>query len=254
MGTKLLDCLPIQLEQRSVFGTFSDFDHYVTADEFTTTASNSGTVAVGDGAGGIVTISASDASLVDEDETYLKGTIEIFKFATDKPLIFEARLKSTAANTACFLANNLIIGVKDAVAADSIRDTGLGPAASYSGALFFKADGSNQWNVESSVAGTQTTVAVTGHAIANSTYQTLRIEAQPISSTETEVKFFVAEDGKSFEQVGLSTAGQQFINHRLTHTSATEMQICLGIKAGASNTANTVPTLIVDYVGCWQQR
>lgn len=255
MGTKLLNRYPIELESIDFYGVFNDFaGHYTTAEDFTTTASNSGTVAVSDGARGTCTITTSDTSLADNDETYLHGTTEAFKFATDKPMIFQARLATTAANTACFLANNLIVGVKDAVAADSIQDDGAGPAASYSGAVFFKADGANYWNCESSVSTSQTTVTLTDHAIVNATYQVLRIETNPVSSTQTEVHFYIGEDSDTLEEVGLTTSGKQFVCQKVTHTSATEMEVCVGIKAGAANAANTAPTIRLDYVGCWQKR
>jgi len=231
-----------ELTLRDYFGVFDDFAHYVTADDFTTVATDSGTIADGDYTGGAVAIAASDATEVDNDETYLKGTQEIYKFAADKPLVFEARVKPVA-NT---IGNaNFIVGIKDAVAANTLVDDGAGPASSYGGAVFFAIDGDTTWWCESSIAGTQTTVD-SGVTVTNNTYTTLRIEYRPISSTVGEVHYFI--DGV---EKGKETSGENFKAQTVTFASATDMQICLGTKDGANNNG---ATLYVDYVGCWQKR
>jgi hypothetical protein len=209
--TKLLD-LPVELERRRIFGVFDDFNHYTTAENFTSIVTDTGTIAGSDAAGGILVITPSDGTAADNDEAYLKGTHEVFKFAADKPMVFEAKVKMTAtAISTC----NVIVGVKDAVAANSLLDDGGGPAASYSGAVFFDTDGGLYWNCESSIAGSQTTVL-------------------------TDV--FI--DGV---EVGLNNGAC----HLVTFASATEMQVCIGCKAGAATNGEI---LYVDYVGCWQLR
>jgi len=230
---------------------FDDFDHYVTADTWTTTATNSGTIAVSDGVAGVVKINPSDGTEVDNDETYLKGTTEMFKFATDKPLLFAAKVRPVATTIASI---NLFVGLKDAVAADSILDDGAGPAASYSGACFAKLDAGTKWVCESSLAGTQTTVT-TDHTVGTGAWDILVIETKPVSSTITEVHFYSADmetDGSfSLKEVGKTTSGDYLVAQTLTHTSATEMEICLGCKAGASSDGEY---LDVDWVYCAQKR
>lgn len=237
--------------KKDCFAIFDDFFHYVTADQFTTVASESGTIADSDAVGGVLVITASDATEADNDETYLKGTHEVFKFATDKPLFFAAKVKPWA-NTIASI--NPIVGLKDGVAANAMQDSGAGPAASYSGALFFGVDGTNYWQCESSIAGTQTTVN-TGKAIGNNAWDILVIETIPISSTQTEVHFFFGNEETtgdvSLVETGKTTVNERIVAQTITHTSATEMQLCLGIKDGA---ANNGAKLYVDWLYCAQKR
>ena len=237
--------------KRDCFSIFDDFFHYVTADDFTTVAGDSGTVAASDAAGGVLVITASDATEGDNDQTYAKGTQEVFKFATDKPLFFAAKIKPWA-NTIASI--NPIVGLKDAVAADSMQDNGDGPAASYSGCIFMGVDGTNYWQCESSISTTQTTVN-TGKAIGNNAYDILVIETIPISSTETEVHFFFGNEETggdvSLVEVGKETVNERLVAQTITHTDATEMQICLGVKDGA---ANNGAKLYVDWVYAAQKR
>jgi len=240
--SKLLAPFPNWLRERDIIQRFSDFNEYVTLHGFTTVVSNSGTVVAGDAVGGRVTLNPSDCSVVDNDEAYLKGANEIFKFANHKPLIFEALVQFTEGNTD---DANVIVGLKDAVAADSILDNGAGPAASYSGAVFFKVDGDTIWNVETSIGGTQTTTRLSAansldkqdKTAGGAAFQRLRIEFEPFSSTQANVMF--------------SIDGALVAKHIFTYTSATEMQECFGIKNGANT---TVEALVVDYSYCAQAR
>lgn len=240
--SKLLGPFPRWMNERSIHQIWDDFDQFVTGDLWTTVASNSGTVVIGDAANGRITLNPSDCTVVDNDETYLKSNKETFLFANNKPLLFEARVQFTEGNTDDV---NIIVGLKDAVAADSILDNGAGPAASYTGALFYKVDGQTVWEVETSVAGTQTTTQLTAAnsltkaavTAGGSSDQVLRIEFEPISSTQANVMF--------------SVNGVLVAKHLYTYTNATEMQVCLGVKNGA---ATTVEALVVDYVYCGQAR
>jgi hypothetical protein len=181
--------------------------------------------------------------VADNDETYVESANEVFKFAADKPLLFEARVQFTEANTD---DANILVGLMDAVAANSLQDNGAGPPSSYSGAVFFKIDGGTVWQTETSLSTTQTTNELTSTNVNNlskkaqtaggAAYQTLRIEYMPYSSTNAYVTFFV--DGVAVAQ------------HDYVFTSATEMQIALGVKNGGAN----LETLNVDYVSCSQER
>ena len=240
--------------KNNTFFVWDDFDHYVTADTFTTTATDSGTVAVSDGVGGIVKINPSDNgadSQVANDETYLHGTTELFKFDDGKPMFWAAKVRPVA-NTIATIG--LICGVKDAVAANSLQDTTGGPAASYSGALFFSDSGTTYWKVESSVGSDQTTVT-TDKTVGNNAWDVLAIMAIPNGTNTTEIHFYHADcqtDG-DFElvEVGKTTSNEQFVAHTLNNNSATEMEICLGCKAG---TANNSQYLDVDWVYAAQLR
>ena len=220
----------------------SDFCHDRDTSDWTLTGDAAASANIGDAVGGILALQVGGTA--DNDECYVESANETFKFAANKPLRFRARVQFTEASTN---KDNIIVGLKDAVAANTLLDDGGGPAASYSGAVFFKEDGQTLWTVEASIAGTQTTKqltaanTLTGKAYTAGTtslYQWLTIEFNPVSSTSAEIVFNI--DGEDvYKMVG------DFI------TSATEMQICLGAKAGGASAA---PTLNVDFVSCVQKR
>lgn len=238
----LLD-FPQALAERRQHAIFSDFtDDYVST-SWVSTLTDSGTAGVGDAAGGIMALVASDGTVADNDEAYLESPNETFLFANNKPLLFEARIQFTEANTD---DANIIVGMKDAVAADTLLDNGGGPAASYTGAVFFKVDGGTNWQFETSISGAQTTTDLTAANANNlskvvqtaggASYQTLRISFEPYSSTAAKVNGFID--------------GVHVVSHDFTYTSATEMQLCAGVKNGGAN----VETLNIDYMGGWQLR
>jgi hypothetical protein len=158
-------------------------------------------------------------------------------------LLFEARVQFTEAATN---AANILVGLLDAVGANSLVDNGGGPPSSYSGAVFFKVDGGTRWQAETSNSTTQTTDDLVSTNVNNlskktqtaggSAYQTLRIEYMPYSSTNAYVSFFVD--------------GVLCCQHDYIFTSATEMQIGIGVKNGTA----TNELLNVDYVVCTQER
>lgn len=210
-------------------------------------ASNAGTVTISDGVKGVCSLSPGAA---DNDEIYLCTATEVYKFADQKPAVAEFLIQWSEANTD---DANVICGFKDAVAADSVLDNGGGPAASYSGAVFFKVDGATTWNVETSVGSTQTTKTLTAdvsldktlHSSSSSSYQILRVEIHPYSTTQVRVEFYIGT---------LANAGDWSMIHvatnYVTFSGCTEMQAFCGIKNGSAN----AETLNIDYLGCGQLR
>jgi hypothetical protein len=237
------DGLPELLLRHNQFTIQDDFTRDVDSADWVTTLTDSGTASVGDAAGGILALVPSDATVADNDEAYVESANEVFKFAADKPLLFQARVQFAEANTD---DANVLVGVMDAVGANSLLDNGAGPPASYSGAVFFKLDGGTVWQTETSNSTTQTTNELTAANVNNlakravtaggAAYQTLRIEYMPYSATNAYVTFFV--DGVAVAQ------------HDYIFTSATEMQIGIGVKNGGANNE----LLNVDYVVCSQER
>lgn len=219
----------------------SDFTADADTAEWVKTGDAAASANIGDAIGGIMAIQVGGTA--DNDECYVESPNETFKFVANKPLRFAARVQFSEASTN---KDNIIVGLKDAVAADTLQDNGAGPASSYSGAVFFKQDGETLWSVEASIGSTQTTAQLTAanslddkaHTAGSSGYQWLVIEFDPIGSASADIAFFI--DGVLvYKMTG------DFI------TSATEMQICLGAKAGGSSAA---PTLNVDFVSCIQKR
>lgn len=223
-------------------GTFGDhvvqddFDVYVTAvtGPFDSTITDSGSAAVGAGINGDLLIHPSDGSVVDNDQSYVHQAEETFLFAANKPLYWEARVKITEAATD---TANIMVGVKDAWAAESILDDGAGPPTSYSGLVIYKVDGGTVFLAEASIAGTQTTITLDSTTATTGTWFVLAAEFLPTSATAATVNVYI--DG-----VLVGTAS-------FTFTSATEMEMGCGVKTGASTTEDL---LNVDYMLCRQTR
>lgn len=230
--TKLLPLPDAYFLGRRVHGFFDDFYEFVTGDLWTKVTAVDGAAAVLDAAGGKIAISSAVDTAGNED-CYLKSNKESFKFAANKPLLFEALIDFAEAATN---QANVIVGLMDAVAADALQDDGAGPKSSYSGAVFYKVDGETAWRCQSSVGASQTT-SETEAAAGGATPQRLTIEFQPNTATRGEVRFYLDDD--------------LVARHTLTFTSATEMQVILGVKDGG---ASEVETVNVDYAACYQMR
>lgn len=232
--------LPDELRDRRFFGQFTDFTEGLGTVAYTTTATDIGTATVGDAVGGILAMTPSDGTVADNDEIYVQGKSEIFKFAANKPLIFEARLQFTEANTDDL---NMAVGFANAPIADTLVDNGAGLKTSFSGACIYKVDGGTVYRFVTSLGSTQTITASTTTA-GGASYQTARIEIRPISSTQLEAVPYI--DG-----VQLKDANGYPIKHFITFSGATEMTWFAGMKNGAGT---NVETLNLDYIGGWQLR
>lgn len=229
-------------------GFFDDFDHFVTADRWTSVLTDSGTAVVQDEAGGVINLTASDGTVADNDEAYIHTTSEIFEILSGRPILLEARIKFTEQNTD---DANILFGLIDGVGANTLQDNGAGPKASYSGACFFKADGDTVWSVENSDSTTQKTTQLDGdHApvigsnfaadaqtAGGGVWETLRIEIRPTDVGKANVMFW--KDGAPVAK----HTDQDYSN-------ATQAAVVLGVKNGGGN--NEV--LSVDYVSAWQKR
>jgi len=232
---------PTAIEERGQFTIFDDFEHFVSTDTWTSVLTDSGGAAVADAVGGILAITASDGTVADNDQSMIKGTTEIFKFADGKPLVFEARIQFTEANTD---DANVGVGLANAVAADLITDNGAGMKTSGSMIAIYKVDGGTTWKVVTSCNATQT-ISTSTVTAGGSSYQTLRGEFMPISSTLGEATFFVDR-----VQLVDSTTLKPIV-HRFDYSdSPTEMQPFAIVKNGGAN----LETLNVDYFCVSQKR
>ena len=223
-----------------VHGVVDDFPAKDT-NVWTTTATDSGTAAVGDAAGGVVTLAPSDGTVADNDEVYLL-TKELYKIVSGKPIKLLAYVKFTEANTD---DANVFVGLMDGVAADSIVDNGAGPKTSFSGAGFFKVDGGTTWKVIYSDGSTQTIKELTADisydgvlkTAGGSSYQKLEIEIVPHTSTACDITFMI-DDVVVYKMKDK------------TYASATEMSLVVGAKNGGANNES----ILVDYIGALQKR
>jgi len=213
----------------STIDFFEDFFTFNDDDNWVDTVSDAGTVDSIDASGGVLSIATG---ATDNNESYVSSEHETFLFQTDKKLILEARVKLTEANTD---DANIIVGLSDTVAADSLIDDGAGPMASYDGAVFFKVDGGTVWQAETSNATTQKTDTDAG-AFSDDTWTILQIIYDYNDGVTANVTFYV--DGTLGATLTLTIAGLQ------------EMHLLLGAKAGDAN----AETLLVDYVHVIQER
>jgi hypothetical protein len=189
-----------------------------------------GTLALATGlAGGWLNVPTAGA---DNDYQLLRLSGKPFKFAANKPLYFEARIKLTEANVD---DANWVVGLSDTTTTGFLADNGGGPPASYDGAVFFKVDGGTVIQFETSNAGTQVTDTDVGAFTSASTY-TLGINFDPNDGITGVVKAYVN--------------GALVATNNITLAGLEEMHVIYGAKAGGA----AAETLQIDYVLCQQIR
>lgn len=244
MGKLLLPMDRLHLAPHQ-FEVFSDFEHLVTGDVWTSLAADIGaSVATVDGVGGQLALTTG---ATDNNEAYVSTTREIFLFENNRPAAWQVRVKWAEAATDDL---NFAFGVMNAVAADGLVDNAGGLKADFSGAAFYKVDGGTRLQAISSVATARTTtdLDLTG---GGGQWLTLRIEFQPISATLGYITFLADPNGGQNLQQVLPYDRANLLVPRVQHSivlgSATEMQLFVGAKAGGA--ASEVVT--VDYLyGC----
>lgn len=203
------------------------------------TVTDSGSVTVGDAAGGILALVPSDGTVADNDEAYFATPNEVFLLAAGKPLYLEALIQFTesATNKA-----NVAFGVANAVAANLLVDDGGGLRASGSVIAIYKVDGGTVWRCVSRNGSTVNDTASTTTA-GGSSYQALQVEVVDRDPTYCEVVYKV-------DAQYLRDANGYVIRHTLPFASATEMQGFLAVKNGGT----TLETLNCDYWSFSQTR
>ena len=219
---------------------FDDFVNDQADTVFVDTITDSGTVLMGDDVNGVATLTPSDGSVVDNDETYLTHPNEIFRFGTNRCIYGRCKLRYTevsanVANVAFFFMN--------AAVANSIIDDGAGLKVTGSTLGIYKVDGGTVWRCVSSCNGTSTVTASVMTAAAATDY-VLEIECLDWDGTSMKVVFKV--DGEY-----LKDSNGYVIRHTVAIASSTEMMVGVGIKLGASTNNDT---LLVDYVYAHQTR
>ena len=204
---------------------FDDFFDYNTTFKYAVVEDAGATEAdkITDAHGGVLQIGCDGD---DEDECYVSSLAEIFKFQTDKRLFFEALVKLTEAATN---KANIIIGLSDTVAADSMQDAGAGPMASFDGVVLFKVDSGVVWQIMASNAASQDSEASIG-AFSDDTWQKVGFLFDYNDGVTAIVTPYI--DGVAGTAVSLTIAG------------LAEMHILLGVKAGSA----AEEALKVDYV------
>ncbi len=229
------------LELRRTMLLFDDFQEYASGVSngcgWTTVTAGGGTAAVNDGNGGILTLAPTDSTL--NREVYVKGSHQLFTFAANQPMMCEAFLQYSEANTN---KANIAFGFMSSVGAASMQDNTGEPKTNFSGAVIYKVPGGTQWKTCSSIGTTQT-VSQSDTTAGGSAYVRLRIEVMPVSSTLAEVTYYV--NGIQLKTSG-GRPGTSLIKDQMTYTGALSMAVFMCCKNGST----TAESLLVDYVGC----
>lgn len=208
-------------------------------------APDDGIATIADGVPGELDLLTGGGS--DEDAIYIARAIEEFLFADDKPLWWSTRLRLTEANVD---DANIIAGLMDAVATESLQNAGGGPPDSYSGAVFFKVDGGTVWQFETSLTTAQTTTALVALSPDGATdYHSLAIEARRRDATTVELIPYIDETGGQDFKQALDANGDK-IKHTITLGSPTDMMAMAGVKNGGAN----AETLVIPYMAAYQLR
>lgn len=222
---------------------FGFVDHFIFEDTamWTTVATDSGTTAVGDAVGGVISLAPSDVTVADNDEVYLHSSSEVFIFANDKPIDFEVLINFTEANTD---DANVFVGLADDVAADLIVDDGAGMKTSGSMVGFYKVDGGTNWNIIFSEGSNQQTAELT--AVNSLTKTAVTSGGGVDQKLACQVRFLA---GSRLEVIYKVDDKAVYKLTDLTYAGATEMAFCVGAKNGDTNNES----IGVNYAACYQR-
>ncbi len=234
---KVLDLVQAVKERRT-FGFFEDFLWYITAHLWTSLAADSGSsVACGNAAGGGVVLTTG---ATDNNEAAAATTNSIFTIAANKGAFAEVALtySENATNKA-----NIFAGFSSVLnSANMMVDDGAGPATSFSGFGIFKVDGGTVWKTIVSNGSTQS-IQTSTNTSTSTAAQVLRIEVQPINTTQCEATFYL-------NGVPLVDSNNKPIKETMTFTSIAAMQAGVYLKAGGSGGE----VVTVDYVAAYGLR
>lgn len=207
-----------------------------TTNEFTATLTDSGTAVAGNGASGIVVISASDGTTGDNDEAYLGLRNLVFTPAAGKTFVMRARMQYSEVNTD---DANVAVGFSSSVAANLLLDDGAGPKSSGTHFLIYKVDGETVWRCQArnqSTALTSTSTKTAG----GSAYSTFEVVISEITTSKMTVVYKVDDDYLVDSTTGFP------IHHEITYTSADPVTPCVAVKNGGTTGAGEV--LNLDYL------
>lgn len=215
------------------FFVFDDFEKDQSDLWAIDTITDSGSVAIGDAANGIATLTPSDGTVADNDEVYLATPNELFLIAANRSLYARARLKFVETASGVY---NAAFGFASAVAANLIVDDGAGMRASGNIVCLEKRDGETVWRLTTRNGSAATSTASTRTA-GGSSYQKLEIFVKDYDGTNVWVSAKVDDEY-------LRDSNNLVIRHALAVASSTEMQLFAGAKLGAITNNDT---LLLDY-------
>ena len=210
---------------------FNHFDKDQADTDAVDTITDSGTVLMGDAAGGTVVLTPSDGTVADNDEAYLATPNEVFLMAAGKDVYGRARVKMAETTADKF---NFAFGFQNAVGANSLIDDGGGPKVSGDTLAIYKKDGGGAFFYCAAYCNGTGTATKSSKAIVTGTWYDLEIFAKDNGNGTFTVTYKV--DGEYLRDFTTGVA----ITHTVTVASATEMQMWLGAKLGAATNNDTL--------------
>lgn len=212
-----------------------DFFYYVDSDFWVVDANNGGAVAETDAHGGVISMTASDTTVGDNDETYLVSVAEIYKPAAGKYGVVKGRIKFTEANTD---DANILFGLLGGDSIDvenSLLDNGAGLADANQWIAMYKVDGGTVY--QGAVRDTAIDADTNVGSRTSGSFQELMITIDSASGdTDATVTFFVD---------GVAGGTKSY-----TLSNATEMRAIFGVKNGDTN----LETLLIDRFEIYFER
>lgn len=237
--------LPQSLAGFETFGVDDDFNTYTSGGVWTTSSTNSGTVAVSSTqSGGINVLTCAGNA---NDEVYLYQTATIYKMTANQPIVAECVIQFSELAT-----NNtaIMFGVVSGTVAGWLANTTTVPITSFTGGAFYKVHGTTNWRVGSSIGSTQylrdlstlslnpgvSASGVVGQVTTDANPHRYRIEIVPTTSGNVEIRYFI-DGGFVWKEA-------------FAFTSPAAMRVMCGVKSVGAN----AEVLNVDRMRCLQRR
>jgi len=220
------------------FLLWEDFlDYASAAAKLTLTTTSGGTLTNLTGiSGGIVALNpnAGTAALNDDGNVYWANDVAFP--ATDKPFYFESRIGYTevATNVAAVAA-----GFMSSCGLNTIVNGGTTLRTSFTGASWFKTNGTLLWSVVSSIGSTQTITQTNITAPGDGTYHTLGVEMQPTTGSSVyEVTYY-------YDGVVATDVNNKRIKQYVTLGTPAAMRPNVSVKNGSA----AAQVVNIDYIG-----
>ncbi len=231
---------PERLFSREAFEIFDDFNHYTTADQWTQAVVANGTCTLPDGRSCLRLFGTTD-----NDAACIATTTEQFKFTANQPMYAEMRMlfTDTATFTTAFFFGwvDALAGTTNASDGETLTLTNEGCGIWVSSESGATAGVLYQFTTEMDGVNTN---SISNLAPQSTSYQTLKIDIVPRSSTVFEARPFV--DGK---QLIDNTSGNP-IMHTITLGTATDMDFGVNMRTCHADDS----TMYIDYLYASQGR
>lgn len=221
-----------QLMDLDAVTVFDDFWQDQSDVNYIDTITDTGTVAVGDAANGVVVLTPSDGTVADNDEATIETPNELFQFGANREIYGRFKFSYTAVVAA---DPNIAVGFQNAPGADSIVDNG-GVKVSGDTLAIEKKDGETAFRCTSASSGASTST-LSNKAIAAATDYVAEIICKDWDGVSMQVLYKI--DGEYLKDVN-----NNVIRHTVAISGSELMSMFAGIKLGA---ATNNDTLSLDY-------